>query len=141
MKLAYSSRNRSAAIRIPVHSAKPSAKRIEYRCPDASCNPYLGFAAILMAILDGIRNKIHPGPPLDKDLYDLEPDELRDVPPTPRTLAEALAALEKDHQFLLQGEVFTPDVIENWIEYKRLNEVEAIRARPHPYEFSLYYDI
>ena len=140
VKLAYSQRNRSAAIRIPVHSSKAATRRIEYRIPDSACNPYLGFAAILMAALDGIRNRIHPGPPLDKDIYDLGTEELATVPNTPNSLEEALQALEKDHEFLLQGDVFTEDVIDTWIQFKRLNEVEAVRIRPHPFEFALYYD-
>jgi glutamine synthetase len=139
-RLAYSQRNRSAAIRIPVYSSRPRSRRIEYRLPDGSANPYLSFAAILMAMLDGIKNKVHPGPPLDKDIYDLPAEELKDVPAPPGTLAEALAALEKDHEFLLQGEVFTEDVIGTWIDFKRREEVEAIRLRPHPYEFALYFD-
>jgi glutamine synthetase len=139
-RLAYSQRNRSAAIRIPVYSSRPRSRRIEYRLPDGSANPYLAFAAILMAMLDGVRNKIHPGPPLDKDIYDLPPEELKDVPPPPATLDEALAALERDHEFLLQGEVFTEDVIETWVGFKRREEVEAVRLRPHPYEFALYFD-
>jgi len=139
-RLAYSHRNRSAAIRIPVYSSRPKSRRIEYRLPDGSANPYLAFAAILMAMLDGVRNKVHPGPPLDKDIYDLPPEELKDVPSPPATLDEALSALEKDHEFLLQGEVFTEDVIETWVNFKRKEEVEAIRLRPHPYEFALYFD-
>ena len=139
-RLAYSQRNRSAAIRIPVHSSRPRSRRIEYRLPDPSANPYLAFAAILMAMLDGVKNKIHPGPPLDKDIYDLPPEELKDVPPPPATLDEALTALEKDHEFLLQNDVFTEDVIETWIRFKRTEEVDAVRVRPHPYEFALYYD-
>jgi glutamine synthetase len=141
VNLAYSRRNRSAAIRIPVYSPSPAAKRIEYRIPDPSCNPYLAFAGILMAVIDGIKNKVHPGEPLDKDIYDLGAEELAKVPRTPRSLEEALSALEKDQEFLLQGEVFTPDVIETWIRYKRTAEVEEMRIRPHPYEFALYYDI
>jgi glutamine synthetase len=141
VNLAYSQRNRSAAIRIPVHSSRPESKRIEYRVPDAACNAYLGFAGILMAILDGVKNKIYPGEPLDKDIYDLGAEELAKVPRTPQSLEEALSQLERDQEFLLQGEVFTPDVIETWIRYKRLNEVEEVRIRPHPYEFALYYDI
>jgi glutamine synthetase len=141
VNLAYSRRNRSAAIRIPVYSPSPAAKRIEYRIPDPSCNPYLAFAGILMAVIDGIKNKVHPGEPLDKDIYDLGAEELAKVPRTPRSLEEALTALEKDQEFLLQGEVFTPDVIETWIRYKRTAEVEEMRIRPHPYEFALYYDI
>lgn len=141
VKLAYSQRNRSAAIRIPVYSPNRNARRIEFRLPDAACNPYLGFAAILMAMLDGIKNKVHPGEPLDKDIYDLGAEELAKVPSTPLALEESLNALKKDQEFLLQRDVFTPDVIETWIRYKRQNEVEAIRIRPHPYEFALYYDI
>ena len=139
-RLAYSQRNRSAAVRIPVYSSRPRSRRIEYRLPDGSANPYLAFAAILMAMLDGVRNKVHPGPPLDKDIYDLPPEELKDVPSPPPHLDEALAALEKDHEFLLQGGVFTEDVIETWVRFKRAEEVEAIRLRPHPFEFALYFD-
>src|SRR5947208_3048942 len=135
VNLAYSRRNRSASIRIPVYSPSPKAKRIEFRCPDGSSNPYLTFAAMLMATLDGIKNKIHPGEPLDKDIYDLEPEELTDVPQTPASLEEALAHLGRDNEFLLQGEVFTEDVIETWIWYKREKEVNALQLRPHPYEF------
>lgn len=141
VNLAYSRRNRSASIRIPVYSPSPKAKRIEFRCPDGSSNPYLVFSAMLMAMLDGIKNKMKPGEPLDKDIYDLEPEELAKVPKTPGALDEALNALEKDHEFLLQGDVFTKDVISTWIWYKREKEVDAIRLRPHPYEFALYYDI
>jgi glutamine synthetase len=141
VNLAYSRRNRSASIRIPVYSPSPKAKRVEFRCPDASSNPYLVFAAMLMAMLDGIKNKIRPGEPLDKDIYDLEPEELAKVPKTPGSLEEALHELEKDHEFLLQGDVFTKDVISTWIWYKREKEVDAIRLRPHPYEFYLYFDI
>jgi glutamine synthetase len=141
VNLAYSRRNRSAAIRIPVYSPVARAKRLEYRCPDGSCNPYLAFAAILMAMLDGIKNKINPGEALDKDIYDLEPEELSRVPKTPGSLEEALTHLERDQEFLLQGEVFTADVIDTWIWYKREKEVDAIRLRPHPYEFALYFDI
>ncbi|ASV74182.1 Glutamine synthetase type I [Thermogutta terrifontis] len=141
VNLAYSQRNRSAAIRIPMYSANPKAKRIEFRCPDPSCNPYLAFAAMLMAMIDGIQNKIHPGDPLDKDIYDLPPEELQNIPKTPGSLEEALNALRNDHEFLLRGDVFTPDVIDTWIWYKMTNEVDAIRLRPHPYEFCLYADI
>jgi len=141
VNLAYSQRNRSAACRIPVYSNSPKAKRIEFRCPDPTCNPYLAFSAMMMAGLDGIQNKIHPGEPLDKDIYDLSPEELAEVPSTPASLAGALDALEKDHEFLLKGDVFTADVVETWIEYKRENEVDPLRLRPHPYEFMLYYDI
>ena len=139
-RLAYSQRNRSAAIRIPMYSSRPQTRRIEYRLPDGAANPYLAFAAILMAMLDGIRNKTHPGPPLDKDIYDLPPEELQNVAATPAHFDEALKALEEDHDFLLQGEVFTEDVLETWIQYKRNEEVEAVRLRPHPHEFSLYFD-
>ena len=141
VNLAYSQRNRSAAVRIPMYSPNPKAKRLEFRCPDPSCNPYLSFAAILMAVLDGIQNKIDPGEPLDKDIYDLEPEELAKVPHTPGSLEAALQALAADHEFLLRGDVFTPDVIETWIKYKQVNEVEAMQLRPHPYEFCLYYDM
>ena len=141
VNLAYSQRNRSAAIRIPMYSQSPKAKRLEFRCPDPSCNPYLSFSAILMAMIDGIQNKIDPGEPLDKDIYDLEPEELAKVPKAPGSLEESLAALAKDHDFLLRGDVFTADVISTWIDYKMKNEVQAMQLRPHPYEFCLYYDI
>jgi glutamine synthetase len=141
VNLAYSQRNRSAACRIPMYSPSPKSKRIEFRCPDGSSNPYLAFSALLMAVIDGIQNKIHPGEPLDKDIYDLPPEEAAEIPKTPSSLAESLTALERDHQFLLKGDVFTPDVIKTWIGYKRENEVDALRLRPHPYEFCLYYDI
>jgi glutamine synthetase len=124
-----------------MYSPSPKAKRVEFRCPDPSCNPYLAFSAILMAALDGIQNKIHPGEPLDKDIYDLPPEEAAKVPKTPGALHEALDALQKNHSFLLKGDVFTEDVISNWISYKRKNEVDPVRLRPHPYEFCLYYDI
>jgi glutamine synthetase len=141
VNLAYSQRNRSAACRIPMYSPSPKAKRIEFRCPDPSCNPYLAFSALLMAAIDGIQNKISPGDPLDKDIYDLPPEEAAEIPKTPTSLEGALDALERDHQFLLRGDVFTPDVIQTWIKYKRKNEVEAVQLRPHPYEFCLYYDM
>jgi len=141
VNLAYSQRNRSAACRIPMYSPSPKSKRIEFRCPDPSCNPYLAFSALLLAAIDGIQNKIDPGQPMDKDIYDLPPEELADVPKTPASLDESLDALEKDHQFLLRGDVFTPDVIDTWLWYKRTHEVDALRLRPHPYEFCLYYDI
>jgi len=141
INLIYSQRNRSAICRIPVYSRSPKAKRIEFRAPDASCNPYLAFAAMLMAGLDGIRNRIEPPAPIDKDLYELEPHERRFVKNTPGGLAEVLDALEQDHAFLLEGDVFTPDVIETWIRYKRQREVEPMALRPHPYEFFLYYDV
>lgn len=141
VNLAYSARNRSAAIRIPTYSPSPKAKRCEVRFPDPSCNGYLAFAAMLMAGLDGIQNKIHPGEPLDKDIYELGPEELANVPTMPGSLEEALNHLEEDHDYLLKGNVFTKDVIETWIDYKRKKEVDALRLRPHPYEFFLYYDI
>ena len=137
----YSQRNRSAAARIPLYSRSPKAKRVEFRVPDPSCNPYLAFAAMLMAGLDGVRNKIEPAGPLDKDLYELPPEELAEVPQVPGSLDEALAALEADHEFLLEGDVFTQDVIDTWLAYKREHEVDAVRLRPHPWEFHLYYDI
>ncbi|MFM2151740.1 MAG: glutamine synthetase [Pseudomonadota bacterium] len=141
VNLAYSSRNRSASIRIPMYSPSPKAKRLEFRSPDPSCNPYLAFAAQLMAGLDGIINRIDPGEPLDKDIYGLSKAELKDVPKMPGSLEDALVALEKDHEFLLKGGVFTKDLIETWIDYKRTHEVDAIRLRPHPKEFELYYDV
>jgi glutamine synthetase len=141
VNLVYSQRNRSAAVRIPLYSKSPKAKRLEFRCPDPSCNPYLAFGAMLMAGLDGIQNKIEPPDPVDRDLYDLPPEDLAKVPQVPGSLDEALEALEADHDFLLAGGVFTQDVIDTWIEYKRENEIDAIRLRPHPYEFHMYYDI
>ena len=141
VNLAYSQRNRSACVRIPVYSQSERAKRLELRTPDPSCNAYLAFSAMLMAGLDGVRNQIHPGEPLDKDLYDLEPEELAEIESTPGSLAEALDALEDDHDYLLEGDVITQDVIDTWIEYKRENEVDAVNLRPHPHEFHLYYDI
>ncbi len=141
VNLAYSSRNRSAAIRIPMYSAAPKAKRLEFRTPDPSCNGYLAFSAILMAVLDGIENRIDPGEPLDKDIYSLPPEELANIPSAPGSLEEALAALKEDHSFLLKGDVFTQDVIDTWIKYKTENEVNPIKLRPHPHEFMLYFDI
>ena len=141
VNLAYSRRNRSAAVRIPMYSTSPKSKRLEFRCPDPSCNPYLAFSAILMAALDGILNKVDPGEQLDKDIYDLPPEELAKVPTTPGSLRTALEALGADHDYLLKGDVFTQDVIETWIDYKLTNEVQAIDLRPHPWEFALYYDI
>jgi len=141
VNLAYSSRNRSAAIRIPMYSTSEKSKRFEFRCPDPSCNPYLAFSALTMAAIDGILNKIDPGDPLDKDIYDLPPEEAARVEKTPGTLRDALAALKADHEFLLKGDVFTPDVVETWIDYKLENEVVALDIRPHPWEFALYYDI
>ena len=141
VNLAYSRRNRSAAVRIPMYSASPKAKRVEFRPPDPSCNPYLAFAAMMMAGLDGVQNRIAPGEPLDKDIYDLSPEELKMVPSMPGSLDEALSALEDDYGFLLKGDVFSEELIETFISYKRRAEAEAVRLRPHPYEFALYYDI
>lgn len=141
VNLAYSGRNRSAGIRIPMYSPSPKAKRIEVRFPDPSCNPYLAFAAMLMAGLDGIENKIDPGEPLDKDIYELGPEELASVPSMPASLEDVLDNLESDHEFLLKGDVFTQDAMDTWISYKRTKEVDALRLRPHPYEFFLYFDI
>ncbi|MBD2430154.1 MAG: type I glutamate--ammonia ligase [Mastigocladus sp. ERB_26_2] len=140
VNLAYSQGNRSASIRIPLSGTNPKAKRLEFRCPDATSNPYLAFAAMLCAGLDGIKNKIDPGSPLDKNIYELSPEELAKVPSTPGSLELALEALEKDHAFLTEPGVFTEDFIETWISYKLDNEVNPMRLRPHPYEFALYYD-
>ncbi len=141
VNLAYSARNRSAAIRIPMYSPSPKAKRMEARFPDPSCNGYLAFSALLMAGLDGIENKINPGDPLDKDIYSLGPEELADIPSAPGSLEDALTALKEDHEFLLKGDVFTEDVIQTWIDYKMENEVNPMKLRPVPYEFMLYYDV
>ncbi|HSS67735.1 MAG TPA: type I glutamate--ammonia ligase [Nocardioidaceae bacterium] len=141
VNLVYSQRNRSACIRIPITGANPKAKRIEFRCPDPSANPYLAFSAMLLAGLDGIKNKIEPPTPIDKDLYELPPDEHQEVQQVPGSLTEVLNALEADHDFLLEGDVFTPDLIDTWITYKRDNEVLPVSLRPHPHEFELYYDI
>ncbi|MDP3147846.1 MAG: type I glutamate--ammonia ligase [Ignavibacteria bacterium] len=141
VNLAYSQRNRSASIRIPMYSNNPKAKRVEFRCPDPSTNPYLAFSAIMMAGLDGIINRIDPGEPLDKDIYDMEPEELKNVPSTPGSLDAALECLRKDHDYLLKGDVFTEDVIETWIKYKTDKEIKPMALQPHPYEFSLYYDV
>jgi glutamine synthetase len=141
VNLVFSQRNRSAAVRIPIYSKSPKSKRVEFRCPDPSTNPYLCFAAQLMAGLDGIQNKIDPGQPIDKDLYDLEPEEAEKVKSTPGSLGEVLDALEADHAWLLRGDVFTPDVIETWIAYKRERELAPINLRPVPYEFFLYFDL
>jgi len=140
VNLAMSQRNRSAALRIPMYSDNPKAKRLEFRCPDPSCNSYIMFSAMLMAVLDGIQNKIQPGDPLDRDIYDMTREELAGYPHTPGSLTEALDALKEDHAFLTKGGVFTDDLIETWIKYKMENEVEPLRLRPHPYEFHLYYD-
>jgi glutamine synthetase len=141
VNMVYSSRNRSAAIRIPMYQDNPKTKRVEFRCPDSSCNPYLAFSAMMMAAIDGIKNKIHPGEPLDKDLYDLEPEEYEAIGSAPVDLHDALNELEKDHAYLLEGGVFTEDVIHYWIKYKRDNEVAALRTRPLPYEFCMYFDM
>ncbi|MGH9151709.1 MAG: type I glutamate--ammonia ligase [Acidimicrobiales bacterium] len=141
VNLVYSQRNRSAACRIPLYSKSPKAKRVEFRCPDPSCNPYLAFSAMLMAGLDGVQNRIEPPDPVDKDLYDLPPEELAKVPQVPGSLEEALSALEADQEFLKAGGVFTDDLVETWLGYKRLKEIDEVRLRPHPWEFMLYYDI
>jgi glutamine synthetase len=141
VNLAYSSRNRSAAIRIPMYSTSPKAKRIEFRTPDPSCNGYIAFSAMLMAVLDGIENKIDPGDPLDKNIYDLPPEELAEIESAPGSLEESLTALKEDNAFLQKGDVFTKDVIDKWIEYKTENEINPVKLRPHPHEFFLYYDI
>jgi glutamine synthetase len=141
VNLVYSQRNRSACVRIPLYSKSPKAKRLEFRCPDPSANPYLAFSAMLMAGLDGVNNRIEPPTPVDKDLYDLPPEELAAVPQVPGSLEAALAALEADHEYLLAGGVFTPDLIETWLDYKRIHEIDEVRLRPHPWEFYLYYDI
>ncbi|MCH8983648.1 MAG: type I glutamate--ammonia ligase [Acidobacteria bacterium] len=141
VNLVYSSRNRSAAVRIPQYSQAPAAKRLEFRCPDPAANPYLAFAAMLLAGLDGIAKRTEPHDPVDKDIYDLPPAELAGLPSVPGSLPEALTALEEDHDFLLQGGVFSEDLIKTWIDYKVEHEVDPIRLRPHPHEFSLYYDV
>jgi len=141
VNLAYSRRNRSAAIRIPMYSPSANAKRLEVRFPDPSCNPYLAFAAMMMAGLDGVQNRIDPGEPLDKDIYDLSPEELQNVPTLPGSLDRALDALEADHDFLLKGDVFSEALVERWISYKRQKEVDPVRMRPHPLEFQMYFDV
>jgi glutamine synthetase len=141
VNLAYSSRNRSAACRIPTYSQSPKAKRVEVRYPDPACNPYLAFAAMLMAGIDGIINKINPGDPLDKNIYALTPEEAKGVPTMPGSLDEAVRELEGDQEFLLQGGVFSQDLIDTWLDYKRDNDIDPIRLRPHPHEFELYYDV
>jgi len=140
VNLCMSARNRSAAIRIPMYSSNPRSKRLEFRCPDPTCNPYLAFSALLLAIIDGVKNKIDPGKPLDRDIYEMTDEELADTSKTPGTLEDALNALEKDHEFLIQSNVFTKDLIEAWIKWKRDNELNEFKLRPHPYEFNLYYD-
>jgi len=141
VNLVYSARNRSAAVRIPVYTDNPRTKRLEFRPPDNTCNPYLAFAAMLMAGLDGMENKIDPGPPLDKNTYELTPEEASGIQTVPGSLEESLHALEEDHEFMLKGGVFTKDVLETWVEYKRTVEIDAVRLRPHPYEFYLYFDV
>ena len=141
ISLVYSQRNRSACVRIPITGSNPKAKRIEFRCPDPSANPYLAFSALLLAGIDGIQNKIEPSEPIDKDIYELPPDEMADIDQVPTSLNAVLDSLERDHEFLTVGSVFTPDLIETWIEYKRENEILPVQQRPHPHEFELYYDI
>ena len=140
VNLVYSSRNRSAAIRIPMYSPDPRTKRLEFRCPDPSCNGYLAFSAMLMAAIDGVKNKIDPGKPLDKNVYELTEEESKDLPNTPDRLNDALKALGEDHAFLLEGGVFSAELIQAWIDYKNVNEIQALYLRPHPHEFHLYYD-
>jgi glutamine synthetase len=141
VNLVYSARNRSAAVRIPVYTDNPKTKRVEFRPPDNACNPYLGFAAMLMAGLDGVENQIDPGQPLDKNTYELTPEEEASIRTVPGSLEESLNALEEDHEFLLRGDVFTRDVLETWTEFKRAVEIDPVRLRPHPYEFYLYFDV
>lgn len=141
VNLAYSQRNRSASVRIPMYSNSPKAKRIEFRCPDPAANPYLAFSAIMMAGLDGVLNRIDPGEPLEKDIYDMTPEELKDVPSTPESLGQALKALAEDHEYLLKGNVFTEDVIRTWINYKVEKEIKPMALRPHPFEFEMYFDV
>jgi glutamine synthetase len=141
VNLAYSSRNRSAAVRIPMYSPSPKAKRLEFRTPDPSCNGYLAFSAMLMAVVDGIQNKIDPGDPLDKNIYNLPPEELAEIPSAPGSLEEAIEALKADQGFLVKGDVFTQDAIDMWIEYKIEHEINDVKLRPHPHEFYLYFDI
>ncbi|MCK4627135.1 MAG: glutamine synthetase, partial [Phycisphaerae bacterium] len=141
VNMVYSSRNRSAAIRIPTYSENPRTKRLEFRCPDSSCNPYLAFSAMTMAAIDGIKNEIDPGDPIDKDIYHLSAEEYAKIASAPVDLDAALNALEADHKYLLEGDVFTDDVIYYWMKYKRENEVDALRQRPHPFEFCMYFDL
>jgi glutamine synthetase len=140
VNLVMSARNRSAGVRIPMYSSNPKAKRLEFRCPDPTANGYIAWTAILMAAIDGIKNKIDPGEPLDRDIYEMTAEELARYPKTPGSLEEAINALEKDHKFLLTGDVFTADVIETWINWKREKELNEMALRPHPHEFHLYYD-
>jgi glutamine synthetase len=141
INLTYSFRNRSAAIRIPVHYSSSASKRFEFRCPDSSSNPYLAMSAVLMAAIDGIQHHIDPGPPLDKDVYDLTAEELSEFPKVPRSLEESLQALRDDHAFLLSGGVFTEDVIDTWIWFKQSHEADSLRERPHPWEYCMYFDV
>lgn len=141
VNLVYSQRNRSACVRIPITGGGPKSKRLEFRVPDPSCNPYFAFPAMLLAGLDGINNKVEPPEPIDKDLYELPPEEHAEVDQVPASLEAVLEALENDHEFLLAGDVFTPDVVQTWIDYKRTQEIDPLRARPHPYEFELYFDV
>jgi glutamine synthetase len=140
VNLVYSSRNRSAAIRVPMYSANPKTKRLEFRCPDPTANGYLAFSALAMAALDGIKNKIDPGEPLDKNIYALTAEEAAKVPNTPDRLMDSLKALENDHDFLLEGKAFSEELIQTWVDYKIKNEIEELYLRPHPHEFHLYYD-
>jgi glutamine synthetase len=140
VNLVYSARNRSAAARIPMYFDKPAARRVEFRPPDPTCNPYLAFSAMMMAGIDGIVNKTDPGEPLDADVYHLSTEELDKIRHVPTSLDESLDALEADHDFLTKGDVFTADLIETWLDQKRTNEIDEVRMRPHPYEFSLYFD-
>ena len=140
VNLVMSARNRSAAVRIPMYSDSPKAKRLEFRCPDPTANGYLAWTAILMAVIDGIVSKVDPGEPLDRDIYEMTPEELAAYPKTPANLEEAIEALEADHAFLLAGDVFTDDLVQGWIDWKRGNELAEMALRPHPYEFHLYYD-
>ncbi|MDU7503616.1 MAG: type I glutamate--ammonia ligase, partial [Corynebacterium kroppenstedtii] len=140
INLVYSQRNRSAAIRIPISGSNPKAKRVEFRAPDPTGNPYFGFAAMMMAGLDGIKNRIEPHAPVDKDLYELPPEEAADIPQAPTSLEAALASLEKDHDFLTEGDVFTEDLLDTYLKYKFDNEISPVRLRPTPQEFEMYYD-
>jgi glutamine synthetase len=140
IKLAYSSRNRSAAVRIPMFSSEPKSKRFEFRCPDPMANGYLAFSAIGMAVIDGIQQRMDPGAPLDKNIYDLPPEELAQVVDAPTSLESALDALAADHEFLLRGDVFTAEFVETYLKYKRDNEVLTLKTRPHPLEFAMYWD-
>ena len=140
INLVYSQRNRSASVRIPITGNNPKAKRLEFRAPDSSGNPYLAFAAMMMAGMDGVKNRMEPGAPVDKDLYELPPEEAKDIAQAPTSLPAVIDRLEADHDYLLEGDVFTPDLIEKWIDLKRTDEIDPVRLRPHPYEFNLYYD-